>query len=80
MRVLFHLVCDYAVNFNLNDGDIQKVYEVYMYRRRMAFIVIVDMGDRVTPAIIVDDLSTCSHQLDEDTLFISKGTKPLCVC
>ena len=53
---------------DLNDGDLQKLYEVY--RRRLAFIV----------GVGVDDLSTCSHQLAEDMLFISKGTKPLCVC
>ena len=62
----------------MNGGDLQMVYEVY--RRRLAFIAGVGVGDRVIPALIVDDLSTCSHQLAEDTLFISKGTKHLCVC
>ena len=69
---------EWSGDVDLNDGDLQKLYEVY--RRRLAFIVGVGVGDRVTPALIVDDLSTCSHQLAEYMLFISKGTKPLCVC
>lgn len=69
-------VCDstkleWSGDVHLNDGDLQKVYEVY--RQRLAFITGVGMGNRVTPALIVDDLSTCSHKLAEEMLFIYKG-------
>ena len=68
---------EWSGDVDLNDGDVQKAYEVY--RQRLTLIDGVGLGDRLTPALILDDLTTCSHQLAEDTLFISRGTQISCV-